>query len=107
MSQVVPTQFRAMFDQVLMLHREAMTARDVEDLLRFTRIFYHTMVEQMAEEQDNARLSRRTYTADDALSWESNFKELLAVFDAGNHAIERMDAPSLSWSGRRSSARPS
>lgn len=91
MASIAQGQFRGLFDQLLMqLHREAMTARDVEDLLRFLRIFHYTMVDQMAEEQAAAKGGRRSYTDADALAWESRFKELLPAFDAANDAIARL-----------------
>ncbi len=93
-------QFRSLFDQLLMqLHREAMTARDVEDLLRFLRIFHHTMIDQMAEEQAGATAGKRAYTPDDALAWEARFKELLTTFDAAHGATARAEASGYTVDG--------
>ena len=68
-----------------------MTARDVEDLLRFLRIFHYTMLDQMTEEQAAATAGKRAYTPEDALAWEARFKELLTAFDAANGAIVRAE----------------
>lgn len=83
----------------MQLHREAMTARDVEDLLRFLRIFHHTMIEQMSEEQAGATAGKRAYTPDDALAWEARFRELLITFDAANGAIARAEASGYTVDG--------
>jgi hypothetical protein len=79
-------------DQVLMrLHREAMTCRDVEDLVRFLRILHQTMLRQMAEEQAAADAGKRGYGSDDALAWEARFQTLLPLFDAANTAVAQME----------------
>jgi hypothetical protein len=100
----VPTvandQFRPLFDQLLMqLHRDAMSARDVEDLLRFLRIFHYTMLDQMTEEQAAATAGKRAYTPDDALAWEARFKELLTAFEAADGAIARAEGAGFTIDG--------
>jgi hypothetical protein len=68
-------------EQVLMLlHREAMTCRDVEDVVRFIRIFQQTMLQQMAEEQAAADAGKRGYSHDDVLGWEARLKTRLPLF---------------------------
>jgi hypothetical protein len=91
MANIAQNEFQQLFDHVLMrLHREAMTARDIEDMLRFLRILHDTMVEQMAEEHATASAGRRAFTDNDALAWEAKFQGLLAAFDAAVNAIDRM-----------------
>ena len=93
MPGVAQDQSRSLFSQLLMqLHRYTYSAPDVEELLRFLRIFHYTMVEQMAEEQAAVAGGRRPYSADDALMWEARFKELLQAFVVADEAIARMEA---------------
>ncbi|MEA2707578.1 MAG: hypothetical protein QOF78_179, partial [Phycisphaerales bacterium] len=84
-------------DQVLMmLHREAMTCRDVEDLIRFVRIFQQTMLQQMAEEQ----AANPATADDDVVAWEARFKTLLPLFDAANTAIAQMEKAGYKVAGK-------
>jgi hypothetical protein len=88
-------------DQVLMqLHREAMTCRDVEDLVRFLRILHQTMRAQMAEEHAAADAGKRTLAADDAVAWEGRFKALLPLFDAVNVAVGQMEKDGYHVNGK-------
>ena len=88
-------------DQVLMLlHREAMTCRDVEDIVRFLRIFEQTMLQQMAEEQAAADAGKRGYSHDDVLAWEARFKTLLPLFDAANAAVAQMERTGFQVEGK-------
>ena len=88
-------------DQVLMLlHREAMTCRDVEDIVRFLRIFEQTMLQQMAEEQAAADAGKRGYSHDDVLAWEARFKTLLPLFDAANAAVAQIERTGFQVEGK-------
>ena len=88
-------------DQVLMLlHREAMTCRDVEDIVRFLRIFEQTMLQQMAEEQAAADAGKRGYSHDDVLAWEARLKTLLPLFDAANAAVAQIERTGFQVEGK-------